>query len=44
LMALNGDIGARRLLIEFPVTQIVVNDPGIVQDIDFITDLPGYKV
>ena len=41
LMALNDDIGARHLLLEFPVTQIIVNDPGIVQDIDFITDLPG---
>ncbi|MET3108993.1 molybdenum cofactor cytidylyltransferase [Oxalobacteraceae bacterium GrIS 2.11] len=39
LMALTGDIGARHLLRKFPVVQISVDDPGIVQDIDYISDL-----
>jgi len=39
LMALTGDVGARHLLHEFPVVRISVDDPGIVQDIDLLSDL-----
>jgi molybdenum cofactor cytidylyltransferase len=39
LMALSGDIGARHLLREFPVHQVVVEDAGILRDIDFLLDL-----
>ncbi len=39
LMALTGDVGARYLLREFPVMQIAVEDPGVVRDIDYLTDL-----
>jgi molybdenum cofactor cytidylyltransferase len=39
LLALRGDEGARRLLHTFPVTEVVVDDPGIFQDIDTPADL-----
>ncbi len=39
LKALSGDQGARQLLREFPVTQVLVDDPGIILDIDYPTDL-----
>lgn len=40
LLALHGDQGARRLLQTCPVTEIVVDDPGIFYDIDTPADLP----
>ncbi len=39
LTALTGDQGARQLLRDFPVTKVLVDDPGIMQDIDYPTDL-----
>ena len=39
LMALHGDTGARHLIREFPVLQIPVDDPGILQDVDYPSDL-----
>lgn len=39
LMRLQGERGARHLLREFPVTQVEVNDPGILKDIDYPADL-----
>jgi molybdenum cofactor cytidylyltransferase len=39
LMSLSGDIGARHLLREFPVHQVVVEDKGILRDIDVRSDL-----
>jgi len=41
LLALEGDQGARRLLISHPVTTIAVPDPGILRDIDSPSDLPA---
>ena len=41
LLALRGDAGARHLLRMFPVTEVVVADPGILRDIDVPADLPG---
>lgn len=40
LLALQGDQGARWLLQQSPVTQVDVNDPGILQDVDTASDLP----
>jgi len=42
LMALAGDIGARHLLHEFSVHHVVVEDAGILRDIDFPSDLRRY--
>ena len=42
LLALTGDQGARRLLQTYPVQEIVVDDPGILQDVDQLSDLQGY--
>jgi len=39
LMQLRGDEGARRLLKVHPVTQVPVDDPGILRDIDTPADL-----
>ncbi|MDO8654107.1 MAG: nucleotidyltransferase family protein [Undibacterium sp.] len=39
LLALTGDQGARALLNMYPVTEVLVNDPGIFQDIDIPEDL-----
>jgi len=39
LLALGGDQGARRLLQTCPVTELVVDDPGILRDIDTPSDL-----
>ncbi|MGE5622089.1 MAG: nucleotidyltransferase family protein [Bacillota bacterium] len=39
LLELGGDQGARRLLQQFPVTEIPVNDPGVALDIDMPADL-----
>jgi len=39
LMALQGDTGARHLLREFPVLRVPVADPGIILDIDYLSDL-----
>jgi molybdenum cofactor cytidylyltransferase len=39
LLASSGDMGARRLLQAFPVTDIPVEDPGIFRDIDRPEDL-----
>lgn len=39
LLALTGDQGARSLLKTLPVTEVVVNDAGILQDIDVPQDL-----
>ncbi|SFD81530.1 nucleotidyltransferase family protein [Massilia yuzhufengensis] len=41
LLALGGDQGARRLLREHPVTEVLVDDPGILRDIDLASDLPA---
>jgi molybdenum cofactor cytidylyltransferase len=41
LLALRGDEGARRLLHTFPVTEVLVTDPGIFRDIDLPADLTG---
>lgn len=39
LLGLEGDQGARSLLSRFSVTEVVVDDPGILLDIDTATDL-----
>jgi molybdenum cofactor cytidylyltransferase len=39
LLALRGEHGARALLKSAPVTQVPVNDPGILRDIDTPADL-----
>ncbi|WP_019140574.1 nucleotidyltransferase family protein [Noviherbaspirillum massiliense] len=39
LLQLNEDQGARALLRECPVSEVMVNDPGIHQDIDTLEDL-----
>jgi molybdenum cofactor cytidylyltransferase len=39
LLALGGDEGARRILKLHPVTEVVVDDPGIFQDVDLPADL-----
>lgn len=39
LLQLGGDQGARSLLREFAVTEVAVDDAGIVQDIDTLADL-----
>jgi molybdenum cofactor cytidylyltransferase len=41
LLGLGGDQGARRLLQAHPVTEILVQDPGILRDIDTPSDLPA---
>lgn len=41
LLALEGDEGARRILKLHPVTEVVVDDSGIFQDIDLPDDLRG---
>ncbi len=40
LLALSGDQGARSLLKNYPVTEVVVDDAGIHADIDVRSDLP----
>ncbi|MFZ6693672.1 nucleotidyltransferase family protein [Undibacterium sp. SXout20W] len=42
LLTLRGDQGARRLLQQYPVCEIAVDDPGILQDIDLPGDLNAY--
>ncbi|MBQ5948917.1 NTP transferase domain-containing protein [Massilia sp. ST3] len=39
LLAANGDQGARRLLASQPVTEVAVDDPGILRDVDSPADL-----
>ena len=39
LLALQGDQGARSILRQYPVQQVVVDDAGILQDIDTPADL-----
>lgn len=39
LLQLSGDVGARKLLQQYPVVEIEVDDPGICRDIDTIGDL-----
>ena len=39
LLALSGDQGARRLLAQLPVSEVALEDPGILQDIDSTDDL-----
>ncbi|MBI1834891.1 MAG: nucleotidyltransferase family protein [Burkholderiales bacterium] len=39
LLRLEGDQGARSLLSRYPVTEVVVDDPGILLDIDTALDL-----
>lgn len=41
LLAIEGDQGARQLLQTYPVQDIPVADPGILQDIDTPADLPA---
>jgi molybdenum cofactor cytidylyltransferase len=40
LLRLSGDRGARDLLQTFPVTPVIVDDDGILRDIDTTGDLP----
>ncbi|MEB0014192.1 nucleotidyltransferase family protein [Glaciimonas sp. Gout2] len=40
LLALRGDQGARGLLERFPVVEVAVDDPGVLQDIDTVADIP----
>jgi molybdenum cofactor cytidylyltransferase len=40
LLRLSGDRGARALLQTFPVTTVIVDDDGILRDIDTAGDLP----
>lgn len=40
LLRLSGDRGARELLHAFPVTAVIVDDDGILRDIDTAGDLP----
>ncbi|TDK62530.1 nucleotidyltransferase family protein [Sapientia aquatica] len=40
LSSLSGDVGARELVRQFPVCRVTVNDPGILRDIDYASDLP----
>jgi len=40
LSGLSGDAGARALLRRHPPATLVLNDPGILQDIDVPSDLP----
>ena len=40
LCGLSGDAGARALLRRHPPATLVLNDPGILQDIDVPSDLP----
>ncbi|MFZ6864722.1 nucleotidyltransferase family protein [Undibacterium sp. Ji67W] len=42
LLCLTGDQGARQLLQKYPVLEVVVNDPGILLDIDEPADLKAY--
>jgi molybdenum cofactor cytidylyltransferase len=44
LLSLQGDRGARPLLLAYPVTEIAVSDPGILRDIDVPADLIAPKV
>jgi molybdenum cofactor cytidylyltransferase len=44
LLQLGGDEGARRLLRAYPVTEVPVNDPGILRDIDTPDDLAGCRI
>jgi molybdenum cofactor cytidylyltransferase len=39
LLQLGGDRGARNLLLEFPMTEVTVDDAGILRDIDTQADL-----
>lgn len=39
LLALRGDQGARSLLQSFPVVEVVLDDPGMHQDIDTVADI-----
>ncbi|WP_233867791.1 nucleotidyltransferase family protein [Paraburkholderia adhaesiva] len=41
LLALDGDAGARALLSAHALTRIVVDDPGILRDVDTPADLSG---
>ncbi|KAB0609441.1 nucleotidyltransferase family protein [Castellaniella defragrans] len=40
LLSLEGDRGARALLQQYPVREVIVTDPGILRDIDTPSDLP----
>jgi molybdenum cofactor cytidylyltransferase len=40
LLRLSGDRGARDLLQALPVTNVIVDDAGILRDIDTADDLP----
>ncbi|MDP5008612.1 MAG: nucleotidyltransferase family protein [Glaciimonas sp.] len=42
LLQLDGDQGARSLLRDLPVIEVAVDDPGILQDIDSVADLPQF--
>jgi molybdenum cofactor cytidylyltransferase len=44
LLRLGGDEGARRLLRAHPVTEVPVDDPGILRDIDTPDDLAGCRI
>jgi molybdenum cofactor cytidylyltransferase len=39
LLQLSGDVGARKLLQQYPVLEIAVDDPGVCRDIDTVPDL-----
>jgi molybdenum cofactor cytidylyltransferase len=40
LLRLEGDRGARDLLHAYPITAVIVDDPGVLRDIDTAQDLP----
>lgn len=44
LLQLGGDEGARRLLRAHPVTEVPVDDPGILRDIDTPDDLVSCRI
>jgi molybdenum cofactor cytidylyltransferase len=39
LLGLDGDQGARNLLMRHPVTEVPVDDAGVIRDIDELSDL-----
>lgn len=43
LMALSGDDGARRLVARYPSTAVLVDDPGVLIDVDTEADLAAAR-
>ena len=44
LLQLVGDTGARTLVQTHPVQEVLVDDPGIFQDVDTLSDLSNYRL